>query len=215
MQIKFFIIPLRDIATAQKELNKFLRSHRILQTEKHFSPENGGYWTVAAEFMDGDPVDDAPPALRQRRHDVDYSKELAPDEFRRFEYFRKVRAEISRRRGLRAYLVFSNAELAELARFPVLSQETLVNVKNVNEKRLREFAHYFFNSDNDEESWKIDDENSRYGESQGGVSQSSKGKEQQERGDDIPTKPQQQLNEDENADSNGQRSNDELPLFYH
>ena len=36
MQIKIFTIPLQDGERSEAEANKFLRSHRILQVERHF-----------------------------------------------------------------------------------------------------------------------------------------------------------------------------------
>ena len=43
MQVKIVTIPLLDVSAAEAELNRFLRSHRVLQIDKNFTPENGGY----------------------------------------------------------------------------------------------------------------------------------------------------------------------------
>ena len=48
MQIKFFKIPISDIPVSEGELNKFLRSHRILQADRVFYSEQGGYWADSA-----------------------------------------------------------------------------------------------------------------------------------------------------------------------
>ena len=53
MQIKIFTLPLFEKENFEEDLNKFLRSHRILQTERHFCSDNGGYWTFLVEYMDG------------------------------------------------------------------------------------------------------------------------------------------------------------------
>lgn len=43
MQIKVFTIPTMAADTAEEEVNKFLRSHRVLTLDRIFMAENGGY----------------------------------------------------------------------------------------------------------------------------------------------------------------------------
>ena len=68
MQFKFFMIPLADSTQGEDELNKFLRSHRILTTERHFCPEKD-YWTIMVEYADLNPVAEAPPQHRREKTD--------------------------------------------------------------------------------------------------------------------------------------------------
>ena len=35
---------------AEEEVNKFLRSHRVLQLERHFVAEQGGYWAMLVDI---------------------------------------------------------------------------------------------------------------------------------------------------------------------
>ena len=67
MPYKVFSIPLSDAADRCEELNKFLRSHRILQTERQFSASDGGYWTILVEYVDGQPADTAAVSRRERK----------------------------------------------------------------------------------------------------------------------------------------------------
>ena len=60
MQIKLYTIPVFGSETIEEELNRFLRGHRILQLERHFCADNGGYWAILIEYVDGDPVAEAP-----------------------------------------------------------------------------------------------------------------------------------------------------------
>ncbi len=41
MQFEFFIIPVKNYETAQVELNKFLRSHRVLTVQREFVSQGG------------------------------------------------------------------------------------------------------------------------------------------------------------------------------
>ena len=55
MQIKIFTIPLSNTEVSEAEVNAFIRGHRVLQIDRHFSSEGGGYWTLFIEYMEGDP----------------------------------------------------------------------------------------------------------------------------------------------------------------
>ena len=65
MQLKTFMLPSHGDSLSEEGLNRFLRSHRILQVERHFCAEGGGYWALLVEYADGDPTAEAPPAQRQ------------------------------------------------------------------------------------------------------------------------------------------------------
>ena len=69
MQIKLYTIPVFGSEKIEEEMNRFLRGHRILQLERHFCADNGGYWAIMIEYVDGDPVAEAPPASRRERKD--------------------------------------------------------------------------------------------------------------------------------------------------
>ena len=43
MQIKIFTIPLSNIDSSEAEVNAFIRGHRVLQIDRHFSSDGGGY----------------------------------------------------------------------------------------------------------------------------------------------------------------------------
>lgn len=59
MQIKLFTIPVFGSDSIEEEMNRFLRGHRILQLERHFCADNGGYWAILVEYVDGDPLAEA------------------------------------------------------------------------------------------------------------------------------------------------------------
>ncbi len=149
MQIKIFTIPVYSNEQEENNLNKFLHSHRVLQTERHFCPDNGGYWTILVEFMEGDPVD-VPPANRKDRRDV--SKELDDVALARFERFKSIRREIATQKGIPAYLIFTNEELAILAKMPKLSKEIVGSIKGIAPSRLKENISYFCDIEDGETS---------------------------------------------------------------
>ncbi|MBR5686873.1 MAG: HRDC domain-containing protein [Prevotella sp.] len=141
MQYKFYKISLLDSAQSEEELNKFLRSHRVLTTERHFCPDNGGYWAVAVEYADQNPLAEVPPA---HRRDKDVTAGMSEEEKARFEHFRTIRRQISTANGIPAYTVFTNEELASLARVPELRADTVKDVKGIAPARLKNYVESFF-----------------------------------------------------------------------
>lgn len=162
MQIKLYTVPVFDSEKIEEELNRFLRGHRILQLERHFCADNGGYWAIMIEYVDGDPVAEAPPASRRERKD--FTEGLTEEEKLRFEYYKKVRKQLSDKNSIPAYLVFTNEELALLAKIPELSEDTTRNVKGIAPQRLKDYIRYFYTVEDAEASRETDSENSQSGE---------------------------------------------------
>ena len=148
MQIKVFTLPVFDSERIEEELNKFLRSHRILQTERHFCPDNGGYWALLVEYMDGEPTAESPVAYRKEKKD--FSEGMSDEEKQRYETFKKVRRELALNRSIPAYMVFTNEELAILAKVPNLNAETAKHIKGIAPSRLKDSVEHFIQMINGE-----------------------------------------------------------------
>jgi len=163
MQIKSFTIPVFSAEYAEEELNKFLRSHRVLQLERHFCSEGGGFWAVFVEYVDGDPVDTTPPAHRRDKQDA--TQGLSDEERKRFEYFKQIRRRLATENSIPAYLIFTNEELVTLARIPELNTESVKEVKGIAPSRLKMYIEHFFVVADAEENRESDAKNSLFGES--------------------------------------------------
>ena len=148
------MLPSHGDQQTEEELNRFLRSHRVLQVERHFCADNGGYWALLVEYVDGDPVAEAPPA--QRRERKDFSEGLSDDEKQRYESYKTVRRELAQQHSIPAYLVFTNEELAILARLPELSDETIRGIKGVAPQRLTDYVRFFYSVSHAETSGELD-----------------------------------------------------------
>lgn len=164
MQIKLFTMPVFGGEQVEEELNKFLRSHRILQLERHFVSEQGGYWAMLVEYTGGDPVAEAPPASRRDRKDP--TEGMPEDEKARFNAYRDVRKALAQQLAIPPYLVFTNEELAILARLPVVNEETIKGLKGIAPQRLKDYVSHFYNLTiaNGEESGQPDGADSEPGQ---------------------------------------------------
>jgi hypothetical protein len=54
MQLKLFILPIKNLGAAEAEMNAFLRGHRVLAVKKEFVPDGeNSFWTFCVEYLDG------------------------------------------------------------------------------------------------------------------------------------------------------------------
>ncbi len=150
------MLPSHGDRQTEEELNRFLRSHRILQVERRFCEENGGYWALLVEYVEGDPSAEAPPAMRRERKD--FSESLTEEEKQRYENYKTVRKELAQQHNIPAYLVFTNEELAILSRLPDLNEQTVHGVKGVAPQRMKDFIRYFFTQNHAETSGQLNAE---------------------------------------------------------
>ena len=152
MQFKFFTIPAFSPEQNEDELNKFLRSHRVLHVERHFHPDKG-YWSFAVEYVDQNPKAEAPP--QHRKEKTDYTIGMTDEEKERYKQFKDIRLQLATEKGIPAYLVFTNEELSTLARLPLLDAETVKNVKGIAPSRLNDYAGFFYTMNEDEEGGQL------------------------------------------------------------
>lgn len=132
MQIKVFTLPVLDSGQMEEETNKFLRSHRVMTIDRQFTPENGGYWTLLVSYLTSSSADQTTAVSRNGK--VDYREVLSPEEFGRFAHYRDVRKVIAQQQGIPAYAVFTDEELAQIARMEQPDIKAIATIKNVGKR---------------------------------------------------------------------------------
>ena len=148
MQFKTFCVRAGDKDIAEDELNAFLRGHRILRVEHHFSFENGGVWFFLVEYAEQGHADNVRP--QKRINQVKEVEELNEDARARFDLFKNVRLRLSRERNVPAYAIFTDKELAVIAQIDNLSTDS--NIKGIAPSRLKNSIEEFVRAINDEKS---------------------------------------------------------------
>ncbi len=136
MQIKTFKVPLGDTSGVEEELNKFLRNHRVLKVERAFCLDGSGYLAVCIEYMEGEPKGES--VVKPAKKDV--TKDLTEKELDVYERFRKRRRELAAEKSLPAYMIFTDADLAILARQSDLTVESIQEVQGIQKSRLKEYG---------------------------------------------------------------------------
>jgi superfamily II DNA helicase RecQ len=141
MQFKVFnvSVPEGDV----EEMNKFLRSHKIVATEKELiNLGNSAYWSFCVQYIYGQEAATAS-AIAERKEKIDYKEVLDEVTFARFMRLRIPRRKIAESDAVPAYVVFTDAELAEIAKLPEITPKALLTIHGIGEKRIEKYGRAF------------------------------------------------------------------------
>lgn len=155
MQIKLFTIPVGDGGTALQEMNAFLRGNKILEVENNFVGNgNGAYWCFCVRY-----IERAYPESGGEKDGkkVDYKKMLDEATFAKFSQLREIRKKVAADEGISAFIVFTDDELAELAKLDAITEKAMLGIKGIGEKKVKRFANYFITQPRTDEEAGISD----------------------------------------------------------
>ena len=137
MQFKVFTIPVTDDGTAIEDMNRFLRSHKVLETEQQLvSTKNGVQWHFCIKYL----ANAQPDNKSQNSSKIDYKEVLDDKTFAVFSILREIRKKIAEEEGMPVYAVFTNEELAGIAALDEISPQTIKSVKGIGEKKTERFG---------------------------------------------------------------------------
>lgn len=140
MQIKLFTIPLFCDEDALEDLNKFLRGNKVVDISKNLVQQGDvSYWTFCVTYLIGVPPKVQQPQL-EKKEKVDYKQVLGEVEFARFSLLRSIRKKLAEADAVPAFAVFTDAELAELAKMEELTPQALMKVDGIGEKRVEKYG---------------------------------------------------------------------------
>lgn len=115
LAFKFSTIPLRDVSSAESELNAFLGSHRVLGVDRQLVDRGANsFWTLCVEYLPGAAGAAAPSFDKKGR--IDYREVLPPEDFLVFVKLRDLRKQMAQTEAVPVYTIFTNDQLAEMVR---------------------------------------------------------------------------------------------------
>jgi len=139
MQLKLFVLPIKNLGAAEAEMNAFLRRHRVLAVKKEFVPDGeNSFWTFCVEYLDGGGAGGLLPGGKLPK--VDYKEVLKPEEFEVFSRLREWRKGVAEKEGVPVYTVLTNEQLAQMVQRKVSSKAALKEIEGVGEARVEKYG---------------------------------------------------------------------------
>ncbi|MEA1923167.1 MAG: HRDC domain-containing protein [Pseudomonadota bacterium] len=139
MQYRLFTIPCYDGEAELEELNRFLRSVKVLQVERQFFSQDR-VWQMMVEYQEG--ADGGSSAVRggQKKVRIDYREVLEPDQFALFDRLRSWRKEQAEVEKIPAYVIFTNEQLAAVTRLDKVGYAALESIDGIGKARLEKYG---------------------------------------------------------------------------
>jgi superfamily II DNA helicase RecQ len=135
MQFGFFSIPTDGDSVITEELNRFLRSHRVVSVQKELTQrDTSPCWRLCVEYLDVSPNASGSQAKRGSR--IDYKEVLSGEDFAVFARLRDIRKEMAAAEGLPVYAVCTNEQLAEMATRRPTSLTELKEIEGLGEAKV-------------------------------------------------------------------------------
>ena len=139
MKLKVFTLRL-DPDTGEfdeGELRTFVEAHEVLAVQEHMlAVEGRPAWAILVSFRDrAKPGVARPPSMER-----DAALEVPEADRGLFEVLRRWRNERAKRDGRPTYIVFTNRQLADIARVQPKTLAALHEVNGVGESKLREYG---------------------------------------------------------------------------
>ncbi len=145
MLYRFFHILALDPEQQTAVLNRFLQKHPIHSIERRFVEDgSNSFWSICIGVMGTvDEGDSATKRDQKQRNKVDYYAELGPELFAIYDRLRQKRNEIAKGEGVPAYAIFTNEQLAAMARMEQRTISALAAIDGIGEKRLKRYGEIF------------------------------------------------------------------------
>jgi superfamily II DNA helicase RecQ len=130
MQISLFSVAPGD-SRALDDLNRCLRGHRVLTLDRHC---DAGVWSFCVTWQPGTVAESGP------AEKVDYKEALDEKTFALFSHLRVIRKALAEKENLPPYAVFTNEQLAEVARRRCAMPADLGKIDGIGTARVEKYG---------------------------------------------------------------------------
>lgn len=136
MRLHFAHVPALDPTAAEAEFNAFLAGHPVVSSDRQLVLSGASaYWAVAISWLDA-----RGPAEPKRGDHPDYRELLPEAEFAVCGRLRVARKAWAERDGVPPYAVFTNEQLAAIAKRRVDRLAQLADIEGVGKAKLEKYA---------------------------------------------------------------------------
>lgn len=138
LQYKFFIIPTANTEEAEAELNRFIRSVRVITTHREFvSDGRNSFWGMVVEYLKDSFREESAEAGKKR---VDYREVLSPEDFTVFSKLREWRKHAASQEDIPVYAVLSNEQMAKIVENRASTKAALKEIDGIGDARIRKYG---------------------------------------------------------------------------
>lgn len=141
LQYKFFLINAKDPQETEDELNRFLRSVRVVNVTREFvSQGDNSYWSLLVEYLFHQSGNAGDNGGLKRRNRIDYKEVLSDDDFAIFVKLRDWRKKVAEEEAIPVYTIFTNEQLAQIVQNRVVEKAILQRISGVGEARVKKYG---------------------------------------------------------------------------
>lgn len=138
MPYAFFRVPAAPETGAVEELNRFLRSHSILALHREWvAAGDSSFWAFCVQYADQGTIAKIGGATGPK---LDYKEILSEIEFNRYVKLRDLRKKLAERDGTPVFAIFTNEQLAEMAKRVPKSASDLKKIAGLGEARVTKYG---------------------------------------------------------------------------
>ncbi len=137
MPYSYFSVPALNPDQEQHRLNQFVQQHRMVRVENYFVPDGcNSYWAVCVHWLAGE----KPDSRSQPKVKIDYKESLSEQDFLIFATLRTARNKLAESVGVPAYVIFTNAQLAEIATNQYQTLQEVASIEGVSKKTIEKYG---------------------------------------------------------------------------
>jgi superfamily II DNA helicase RecQ len=141
MQVKIFTIPIIGGESLNEEMNLFLRSKRVIQIENRLATQgDASFWTMYVKYLEENASSGFATSDKEK---IDHKAALDEASAKRFETLREIRKALCQAENIPAYTIFTNQQLAELAKIENLDLTKMKTVKGIGDKIIEKYGKHF------------------------------------------------------------------------
>ena len=141
LQYKFFLVPISDLENAELQLNRFLRTVKVVNVQREFvAQQHNAFWCLAVEYLSGDSASGAEDGRLKKSRRVDYKDILSPEDFALFAKLREWRKKTAADEAVPVYTIFTNEQLAQISKNRATDRKELMQIDGIGEARATKYG---------------------------------------------------------------------------
>ncbi len=141
LQYKFFMINAIEPLESEDELNRFLRSVRVVNVQREFVAHGDSqFWYLSVEYLSNQSGNIRDNIRSDRKSKIDYKGILSDDDFAVFVKLRDWRKKVAEEEAIPVYTIFTNDQLAQISQKRVMEKASLQQISGVGDARVKKYG---------------------------------------------------------------------------